>query len=176
MDLGKLAKDVLGIVAPVLGTALGGPLGGMAAKALSEALLGRPDGSKEELTAALDNATPEQLAALKKVEADFKVQMKALDIDLERIYAGDRDSARQREIALKDRMPAILGFITLVSFFSYIGLVTFLPQARMADIGFINIAIGWLGGTASTVVSYYFGSSSGSVEKNRIIAANQQKE
>ena len=32
----------------------------------------------------------------------------------------------------------------------------------MADQGFINIAVGWLGGTASTVVAYYFGSSSGS--------------
>jgi hypothetical protein len=38
---------------------------------------------------------------------------------------------------------------------------------------FVNIAIGWLGGTASTVVSYYFGSSAGSAEKNKLIAGQK---
>jgi uncharacterized membrane protein (DUF485 family) len=173
MDLGKVAKDILGVVAPTLGTAIGGPFGGMAAKALSEALLGKSDGSSGEMEKALASATPEQLASIKKVEADFKVQMKALDIDLEKIAADDRASARLREMSTKDKMPAILGFITLASFFGYIGLVTFLPQTLKVDMAFVNIAIGWLGGTASTVVSYYFGSSSGSAEKNKLIAGQK---
>jgi len=53
----------------------------------------------------------------------------------------------------------VLAVLTLVAFFGYIGAVTFWPQSDSADIGFINIAVGWLGGTASTVVAYYFGSS-----------------
>jgi len=65
-------------------------------------------------------------------------------------------------MVVKDKIPAVLAVLTMVAFFGYIGLVTFLPAAVMADVGFVNIAVGWLGGTASTVVAYYFGSSSGS--------------
>ena len=162
MDLLGTAKAILQTVAPTIGTAIGGPFGGMAAKALSELLLGKPDGSEQELSTAIQNATPEQLAEIKKIENDFKLQMKKLDIDLAQLHSSDRNSARQREMAVKDRIPAILAILTMVSFFGYIGLVTFLPIAGVADIGFINIAVGWLGGTASTVVAYYFGSSSGS--------------
>jgi hypothetical protein len=86
--------------------------------------------------------------------------MKKLDIDLEAIHQQDRDSARRREMATGDKIPAVLAITTMLAFFGYIGGVTFFPSATM-DIAFINIAVGWLGGTASTVIAYYFGSSSG---------------
>lgn len=162
MDLLNAAKSIIQTVAPTIGTAVGGPLGGMAVKAISEALLGKPDGTPDEVSKAIENATPEQLTKLKQIDADFKVQMKKLDIDLVRLGAADRNSARQREMVVKDKIPAVLAVLTMIAFFGYIGLVTFLPAAVMADVGFINIAVGWLGGTASTVVAYYFGSSSGS--------------
>ena len=85
-------------VAPTIATAVGGPLAGMATRAISEALLGKPDGTEEELAQAAANATPEQLLALKKAEQDFAVRMRELDIDLERIANEDRNSARDREI------------------------------------------------------------------------------
>ena len=85
-------------VAPSIASAVGGPLAGMATKAISEALLGKPDGTEEELAQAAIKATPEQLLALKKAENDFALQMRELDIDLERIAGADRDSARNREI------------------------------------------------------------------------------
>jgi hypothetical protein len=98
------------------------------------------------------------LAEIKKVEADFKVQMKALDVDLVKIAAADRDSARQRHAAMS-RMPRqpCMAIGTLLAFFGYIGAVTFL--APDADLGLINVAVGWLGGSASAVISYYFGAS-----------------
>lgn len=55
---------------------------------------------------------------------------------------------------------AALALITMVAFFGYIGLVTFTPLSEMKS-DFVNLALGWLGGTASTVVAYYFGSSAG---------------
>jgi hypothetical protein len=153
-------KSIINTVAPLLGTAIGGPVGGIAVKAITSAL-GLDDGaSNKEIDAALKNATPDQLAAIKRAEADFKVQMKKLDIDLEAIHQQDRDSARKREMATGDKIPAVLAITTMLAFFGYIGGVTFFPAATM-DIAFINIAVGWLGGTASTVIAYYFGSSSG---------------
>ena len=95
-------KSIIGTVAPLLGTAIGGPVGGIAVKAITSAL-GLDDGaSDKDINAAMKNASPEQLAAIKKVEADFKVQMKKLDIDLEAIHQQDRDSARKREMATGD--------------------------------------------------------------------------
>ena len=86
MDFSKIG-NLLGQIAPTIATAIGGPVAGMAVKALSSALGLSPDASTDDVQAALMNATPEQLAAIKKVDADFKVQMKELDIDLEKIAA-----------------------------------------------------------------------------------------
>tara|TARA_R100000808_G_scaffold5527_1_gene16758 strand:- start:2517 stop:3023 length:507 start_codon:yes stop_codon:yes gene_type:complete len=154
-------QEIVSTVAPVLGTAIGGPVGGIAVKAVTAALGLPSNASDKDLDRALHDATPEQLVALKKVEAEFEVQMRELDVDITRIHQADRDSARKRQAAIKDRIPGVLAVLTMISFFSYIGGVTFWSHAVMADPGFLNLAIGWLGGTASTVIAYYFGSSAG---------------
>ena len=153
----KNLTSILGVIAPTLGTALGGPLGGMAARAISQALLGNTEASINELEKAIAAATPQQLADVKKVEADFKVQMKALDVDLAKVNAGDRIDARSSNIKTGSNVPAVLAVTTVGAFFGYIGFVTFYPHN--ADVGLINVAIGWLGGSASAVISYYFGAS-----------------
>lgn len=153
------AKEILSVVAPSIGTALGGPLGGVAAKTIATKLLGDSNATDDQIVSAVMNATPEQLSLLKKAELEFEAEMKKLDIDLERIHASDRHSARTRQVATGDHIPSVLAVLTLISFFGYIGAVTFWPGGIAADVGFINIAVGWLGGTASTVVAYYFGSS-----------------
>lgn len=169
MDLLKQAGDLLRVVAPALGTALGGPIGGLAAQTISNLLLGKPDATSDEMSAALISATPEQLAKLKELDNTFKVQMKQLDIDLEKISSEDRDSARKREMEVKDWTPRLIALLTIVAFFTYIAAVTFFPFHVPPDMALVNLAIGWIGGVATNVVSYYFGSSSGSDAKNRTI-------
>jgi len=71
MDFLKTFGPLINSVAPTLATAMGGPVAGMAVKALSGALFGHQDASDEEIKLALANPTAEQLAALKKVDADF---------------------------------------------------------------------------------------------------------
>ena len=115
MDILKTFGPLIGSVAPTIATALGGPVAGMAVKALSGALFGHEDGTEEDIQAALANPTGDQLAALKKIDADFKTQMKSLDIDLERIAAGDRDSARQMQIATHDWTPRAIAIVVIVA-------------------------------------------------------------
>lgn len=153
-------KGVIGTVAPSLATALGGPLAGVAARTIATVLLGKEDASTEEISAAVAGANPDQLLLLKKADIDFKTRMAELEVDLQRISADDRNSARQREMVLKDNVPAVLAVLTMVAFFGYIGAVTFLDSV-VAKSEMVTLAIGWLGGTASTVISYYFGSSAG---------------
>ena len=152
-------------VAPSIASAVGGPLAGMATKAISEALLGKPDGTEEELAQAAIKATPEQLLALKKAENDFALQMRELDIDLERIAGADRDSARNREIKTKDWTPKLLaGGITI----GYFGVLFYMLTHGLPTTGgseAMLVMLGTLGTAFGGVMAYYFGSSAGSKEK-----------
>jgi len=152
-------------VAPSIASAVGGPLAGMATKAISEALLGKPDGTEDELAAAVARATPDQLLALKKAENEFMLQMRELDIDLERISNEDRDSARNREIKTRDLTPKILaGFITT----GYFGVLFYMLTHGLPTTGgseAMLVMLGTLGTAWGGVVAYYFGSSAGSKEK-----------
>ena len=97
-------------------------------------------------------------AELAKLEAATKVQLEGLAVQ-------DRNSARQREMSVKDLTPSILAYATLTMFLAYIAGVTFFPMLQLQgvtlDKEFVSLALGWLGGTASTVIAYYFGSSAG---------------
>lgn len=163
-SVGGLIKQV----APTIATALGGPLAGLATKTLSEALLGNSDGSPDEIAAALGSATPDQLARLREIDANFKVTMKKLDIDLAQIDAGDRDSARKREVETKDKTPMILAGVVCFGFFgTLIGLMLYGLPPKGQDA--LLIMLGALGSAFTAIVSYYFGSSSGSRQKDQII-------
>ena len=71
------------------------------------------NGTEKEISTALELATPAQLSALKKSDEAFKIQMKELEIDVEKIHADDRDSARKRQMALGDHTPTVLAILTI---------------------------------------------------------------
>ena len=164
MELLATFGPLLGQVAPSIATALGGPLAGIAVKTLSNALLGHESGTEEDVSAALQNASPEQLAAIKKIDADFKVRMKELDIDLERIAAGDRDSARQMQTATNDWVPKLLAVVITIGFF---GILVWMLVNGMPKNGTeaLLMMLGALGTAWTGVVNFYYGSSAGSKQK-----------
>jgi VIT1/CCC1 family predicted Fe2+/Mn2+ transporter len=163
-SMGSLIRQV----APTIATALGGPLAGLATKTLSEALLGNTEGSPDEIAAALSSASPDQLAKLREIDANFRVTMKKLDIDLAQIDASDRDSARKREVELKDKTPMILASVVCAGFFStLIGLLLYGLPSKGQDA--VLILLGALSAAFTAIVNYYYGSSSGSKAKEQII-------
>lgn len=159
-------------VAPSIASAVGGPLAGMATKAISEALLGKPDGTEQELLQAVDRATPDQLLALKRAEQTFAVQMRELDIDLERIAVADRDSARNREVKTRDWTPKVLAALITVGYFGalFYMLRNGLPQHGGSEA--MLVMLGTLGTAWGGVVAYYFGSSAGSRAKDELMRQN----
>lgn len=65
-----------------------------------------------------------------------------------------------------------IAVITVVFFYVYIAGVTFYPMMccdKPINMEFVNFALGQLSGVAMAVVMYFFGSSSQSAEKNRMI-------
>jgi len=157
-------------VAPSLASAVGGPLAGMAVRTISEALLGKPDGTEDELAQAAAKATPEQLLTLKKAEQDFAVKMRELDIDLERIANADRDSARNREVKTRDWTPRLLAGLITAGYFGalFYMLRNGLPQHGGSEA--MLVMLGTLGTAWGGVVAYYFGSSAGSKAKDETMS------
>jgi hypothetical protein len=154
MKLGGLLKNIVGAVAPTLGTALGGPMGGMAANMIAE-VLGVPNTPKA-IEKAIAEATPEQMLELKKAEQDFEVQMKELDVDVFKLETQDKQDARGK--FGKDWTARIMGIATVGGFLGYIFMVTIQPPEQNSE-ALINLVLGYLGGLASAVISFYFGAS-----------------
>ncbi len=167
-------KSILGAVAPTLATAIGGPFAGMAVKAISGALLGHDEATQEEIAAVVSGASPEQLVALKQVDADFAVRMKALDVDLERIAASDRDSARKRQEATGDLTPHRLAYLYAFAFFAVIAFQCWLAYEQKEVPMMIGKTLDMLLGVLTAMVlgskEYFFGSSSSSAKKTEIMA------
>lgn len=162
-------KSVIGAVAPVLGTALGGPYAGMALKSLCEAVGLSGDATESEISARAAT-DPEFALKAREAENNFKLKMQEFRIQEEQLVLADKDSARKREMTVKDHAPAAMAaFITL----GFFGVLSFLLMHGMPEKGgeALLVMLGALGGAFISVVQYYFGSSSGSARKTELLKA-----
>ena len=150
----KLPGNIVGAVAPTLGTALGGPFGGMAGDVISKVL--GVENNPKSIEQALANATPEQLIEIKKAEKEFEAKMKELDVDLYKLETAEKQHARG--MFSKDWTARIIGIAMVGGFLGYIFLVTLQPPEQNSE-ALINLVLGYLGGLASAVISFYFGAS-----------------
>lgn len=162
MNIGDKAKQILSAVAPYLGTAIGGPFGAMAGSILSTAL-GTPAGDAKAAEAALLNASPETLLAVRKGEQDFTVRMEELGIKREQLVFDDRANARAREIQVRDNTPRILAYV-LIGGTMLVIVCTLMGWTRAESVT-AGTLIGYLISECKAALQYYFGSSSGSEKK-----------
>jgi hypothetical protein len=151
--------NILKSAAPMLATAVAGPLGGAAVGMIADKL-GIDDKTVEGVTAALA-ANPANLEKLKEMELEFA-----------KIDAADRDSARKREVEMAK---ADVHFITknITSILSIgiltgsivIAMLVFFVDFPDSQENILIFVLGSLFSIATQVVSYYFGSSQGSKDK-----------
>lgn len=174
-------KDILGVVAklaPSIAAGLGGPLAGGAVMALEGAFglntAGDTKDKQDALVAAISGATPDQLLAMKQADQNYAIRMQELgfkDVEsLEALAAGDRDSARKREMDIKDNTPKILAYAMTIGFFATLAFMLF-ANVPTGSRDLLNIMLGMLGTSFVSVIAYYFGSSAGSSEKTKLLAA-----
>lgn len=169
----KSVENLVRTVAPTIANVLGGPLAGLATQAISAAILGKPDGTQDELTSALAVATPDILLKLKQAEQEFTIKMEEIGLKREQLSYGDRDSARKREIDVKDKTPSRLaytiigGFLT-VTIAQLVGIMIYPEQvAKIPPQGWLLVGnvTGYLAGEAKAASAYYFGASPEKPEK-----------
>ena len=159
-------KKTLSTVAPLIATALGTPVAGLAVSAAVQSL-GLSENTVEALEQAVMGGNPETLMKLKGAESAFKVEMKRLNIDVMKLDTADRDSAR---LLAKDKGIWLQAGLTVlfVVLFSLLLYLIFsgeeVVHSSMRDIA--NFLLGTLTGILIQQMNFWFGSSEGSKRKS----------
>jgi hypothetical protein len=165
-------KALIGTVAPWIGTALGGPLGGAAVGAVADAL-GLSDKTEASIKAALSGVTPEQMLALKNADQAFSAKMQELGYaNVEKLAALAVDNtkdARAMQVSTRSRIPAVLAVIITCGFFGIlIGMLR--GDLTATDNQALLIMLGALGAAWGAVVNFFFGSTAESGRKTELLA------
>jgi hypothetical protein len=151
--------DLLKNVAPGLATVVAGPMGGMAVKMIADKL-GVP--ANEKAIEAHLKAHPEDAAKLAEI-----------DLQKMQTQAGEMQNARQRELDLVNSAaplinklvtPVLALGVTLLTFLLF-AVIIFVDVNPMSKDILIYI-LGVLSAALTQILSYYFGSSLGSKEKD----------
>lgn len=165
-------QSIVKTVAPWIGTALGGPLGGMAVEAIANAL-GVSEKTTERIQQAIQGMTPAEALSLKKADQDFALQMRSLGYkntaDLEKIAADDRDSARKMQMSTRSRMPAILT-CGVGATFGIVLLVLFKYEIPDNNRDVVVYMCGQLAAAFAACLAFWVGTTRQSENKTEIIA------
>jgi hypothetical protein len=150
-------------VAPMLATAVAGPLGGAAVSAIA---------SKFGVSDSVE-------AVAKAIAGDPEAAQKLAEIDLKQfeLENADRDSARHmQEVALQQEDKFAKHFIYWFAWFWSIGSMAYFFAITFGSVpasgkDFGNIILGFLLGTAvATIISFFYGSSKSSKDKTETMS------
>jgi len=163
--------DALATVAPVAATMLGGPLAGVAVKALG-GVFGLGDGATEsDVERAVLGMKPEMMVELRRVDSDLKKTMIQAGVDLERIAQEDRASARglaeKTGITVQVIITLVLaGIFSACIWAMFAGYMEGLSEGTRS---ILNMAIGTVGGYLGAAVTFFLGSTAGSQTKDKLL-------
>jgi hypothetical protein len=164
---GGILKKVLGSVAPLVGTAIGGPFGGLATTVLREAFGSDDD---RDIERQIASASPDALLKLRTAEQAMEAKMRELDIDEQALYIEDTRDARlmARETGTTPQLLLTALFLAI-----YAGLVAafFTLDFELNDWqrGQMGILIGVVTSAVVQIINFWFGSSKGSKDKNLLM-------
>ena len=175
-------SDAFGVIeklAPTIATCVGGPLAGGAISAL-EGVFGltptssaSTDDRQAAVAAAISNATPEQLAAVRKADQDYAVAMAQAGFKdtetLASLKVQDTVSARDMQRANKSIMPPLLTTFVTLGFFGLLAALFVYPVPEGSK-ALIYSATGTLGTVWLVVVHFWFGSTSDTTQVNDLLA------
>lgn len=179
MDFSKILPAI-GQIAPTIAGLLGGPLASMGVQAL-ESVFGFAPGTvqndPDQLVQAVANMSPDTAIKLAQIDADLKAKLVQGGLDLTRLGIEDTANARAREIAVKDKMPAVLSLISIAGTWALLGLAITdnapaLTDPRLATT--VGLLVGLLVSEAKQAYHYYLGSSLGSAKKDDTIQSLSQ--
>jgi len=160
--------DWIKTIAPSIGTALGGPLGGAAASFLADKL-GIQKKTIEAVSSAISGSkmTPEQITSVKLAELEFQKFLEQNNIDLAKLDVENTKSARDMQVETKSKTPEILSFVVTFGFF---GVLAYMLTMESKPGESLLIMLGSLGTAWAAIVNFWFGSTAGSSRKTELLS------
>lgn len=159
-------------IAPTLGTIVGGPVGAGAGAIVGQiaGILGAPADDEEAIVAALAQASPEQIAEVRRIDSETKVRLVELGLRPDELEVEDRKDARS--MAKEEGNTPQIAFTVMLTLL--IGTVTYglfeieMPaENRTLAAAFLGVLIReWAGS-----MHFWFGTSIGSQKKDRKMLA-----
>ena len=170
---GSAALKIIESLAPTVATALGGPFAGAAVTHLESALGLAPGSGAAAVEKTILAGNPDDLAKVQIAETNLKATLASLGVQEDQLRYADVDSARKREMAVRDYTPEVLLYMStaLVGGAMYM-LMTVQVPARNEPL--VYSLVGALGVVWTTAVAYFVGSSKGSAEKTQAMIASAQ--
>lgn len=162
-------NDILKTLAPLLGTAIAGPFGALAATFLADKL-----GVQEKTIAAVTEAlstnglSAEQVTSIRQAEIEFKKWMGENQIKQDQLVADDRKDARAMQIATQSKMPAVLTILVTVGFFTVLGALLAMPELKANEI--VLVMVGQLSAVWGACVAFYVSTTFSSASKTQLLA------
>lgn len=185
MNTAALSKNLL-TLAPTLSALLLGPMAGTAVTALEGAFGLSPGSGSDAITAVMAGGGMTPLiinnvrAADQKhaeVMAGLQVDVAKINADQEKTDAGDRDSARARQVQMRDRTPANMAYLIIGAFFvvsmAQLVALIFYPEsiAKVPPEGWLLVGTltGYFAQEAKAASSFFFGTTSDSKTKTEAL-------
>ena len=167
-QLSELIKKIAPF-APTVASMFGGPGAGLAVEAIGK-VFGIESPTADSVTEKLSTMqmTGDQILQLKQAELTLQSRMKELEISEEQLRYADTDSARKREMAVRDFTPALLSYSVTLGFFGVLGYMLAIGKPKEGGDALL-VMLGALGGAWASIISYYFGSSASSRDKNQLL-------
>ena len=161
--------DILKAIAPTIGSALLGPLGGIAVAALGR-IFGVSDATQETVSKVFQDGkiTPDHIAEIRKLELQYKEQERSEGFKYSELEFQDRKSARDMQIATNSNTPTVLTYLITLGFFGTLGAMLY--DSAVVNSPPILIMLGSLGTAWAGCVNFWMGSSRGSQDKSALLA------
>jgi len=173
MDWKDVGKAV-GKVAPILGTALGGPqIGGLVSIVAGALGIKSEEPQPGEVMEAI-KADPEAAAKLLAVQDNNRVEIERIALQRDQAYLQDRQNARSRQVesekatGSKDVNLYVLAYLMIFGFFILTGLLCFVGLPDKSSQA-VFILFGALVSGVGAVTQYFFGSSKSSADKTKML-------
>jgi len=151
-------------IAPTIASCLGGPLAGLAVEAVSKAIGVDPNQVQDTINSG--KLTADQIAQIQAAELSLKEKAQQMGLNFEELAVQDRKSAREMQTTTRSWIPPLLAIIITVGFF---GILVGMMTGKVTSSDALMLLLGSLGTAWTGVISFYFGSSASSQNKDALL-------
>lgn len=173
-------KATIGTVAPALAGVFGSPVAGMAVGALCKAFGLEPSAENaQKIAQQAADGTLSGADWTKIKQAEIEMQATLLKMNLEyslsedKLVAADRDSARNRQIQLRDKTPQILAYLGLFVWSLLNGVLMYMAyrgKSLPVDMSpLIMRVLGTMDALLGMAFAFFFGTTANSARKDELL-------